>query len=699
MSALQNVSRRRFLRAGAAAAGGLMIGFRLCSTEASAATSSKLNAFVHVGSDDTVTLFIHKAEMGQGTVTSLSMLLAEELECDWKKIRTEFPGVSREYGPMQGVFGSASVRTSFDSLRRAGAAAREMLVQAAAKQWGVGPSACRAENSAVVNTATNARLSYGSLAEAASKLTAPATPALKDPAQFRLIGKPLKRLDTPSKVDGSAQFGMDVRLPGMVYAVVARCPVFGGKVKSFDAAKAKAVAGVKNVVQVSNGVAVIADNTWSAMQGRRVLDVQWDEGPVAAMSTPGLTKIFLERMQQPGAVARKDGDTAAAMAAAGKQIEADYEVPFLAHAPMEPLNCTADVKADRCSVWASTQGQSAAREIAARITGLPPEAVEVHTLYMGGGFGRRAAADYIGEAVEVSKAVGAPVKLTWSREDDLQQDLYRPASYTRFAGALDAEGWPLALTSRIACPPFGGVRNGLARTGVEGVADVLYAIPHMLVDYHAVEAGIPVSYWRSVGYSQNTFFAESFLDEMAAAGGKDPVEVRRRLLSKSPRMLGVLELVAEKSGWGKPAAAGRARGVSLVNNIGSFTAQVVEVSVTGGKLKVHRVVCAVDCGRVVNPAILEQQIQSGIAFGLTAALKGGITIDRGRVQQSNFHQYDVLRIDEMPVVEVHIVNSQNASGGAGEASTPGIAPAVCNAIFQATGKRIRRLPIRQEDLA
>ncbi len=699
MSAALGFSRRGFLRASAAAAGGVLIGFQLGSQESSSPVSSKLNAFVHVGTDDMVTLFIHKAEMGQGTVTSLSMLLAEELECDWKKIRTEFPGVSREYGPMQGVFGSASVRSSFDSLRRAGAAAREMLVQAAAQQWGVAASGCRAENNMVVNKATNARMTYGSLAEAASKLTAPANPALKDPAQFRLIGKPVKRLDTPAKVDGSAQFGMDVRLPGMVYAVVARCPVFGGKVKSFDAAKAKAVAGVKLVVPISNGVAVVADNTWSAMQGRRVLDVQWDEGPVAAMSTPALTKIFLERMQQPGAEARKEGDAAAALAAASRKIEADYEVPFLAHAPMEPLNCTADVSGDKCSVWASTQGQSAAREIAARVTGLPAEKVEVHTLYMGGGFGRRAAADYIGEAVEVSKAVGAPVKLTWSREDDMQQDLYRPASYTRFAGALDAEGWPLALTSRIACPPFGGVRNGLARTGVEGVADLLYAIPHMLVDYHAVESGIPVSYWRSVGYSQNTFFAESFLDEMAAAGGKDPVEVRRRLLANSPRMLGVLELAAEKSGWGKPAPAGRARGVSLVNNIGSFTAQVAEVSVTDGKLKVHRVVCAVDCGRVVNPAILEQQMQSGIVFGLAAALKGGITIDRGRVQQSNFHQYDVLRIDEMPVVEVHIVASQNASGGAGEASTPGIAPAVCNAIFKATGKRIRRLPIRKEDLA
>jgi len=445
-------------------------------------------------------------------------------------------------------------------------------------------------------------------------------------------------------------------------------------------------------------VAVVADNTWSAMQGRRVLQVKWDEGPVAAANTPAITRRFAEATLKPGAVGRKEGDAAAALASAAKKIEVVYETPYLAHAPMEPLNCTAHVRADSCEIWASTQGQTAARNEAVRITGLKPEAVEVHTKYMGGGFGRRARADYIGEAVEVSKAAGAPVKLTWSREDDLQQDWYRPASFSRFAGGLDADGWPVAWTTTIACAPFGGLRDGLARTGVEGVSDMAYAIPNILVDYHAEDPGIPVSYWRSVGYSQNTFFTESFLDELAAAGGKDPVELRRRLLAKSPRLAAALELAAEKAGWGKPLPAGHGLGVALSNNIGSNTVQVAEVSVNRGRVRVHRVVCAVDCGHVVNPWGVKQQIQSGIVFGLTAALKGGITIDKGRVQQGNFHQYDMLRIDEMPRVEVHIVASQAAPGGIGEASTPGIAPAVCNAIFAATGKRVRRLPIRGEDL-
>ncbi len=697
----RGVNRRSFLRKTAAGAGGLLIGFYLPSRSRLKADAgeAKLNAFVHVGSDDHVTLFIHKAEMGQGTVTSLSMLLAEELECDWKKIRTEFPGVSREYGAFQGVVGSASIRSSWTQLRQAGASAREMLIAAAAQRWGVDKSMCRAENNSVINTSSNAKLSYGALAEDAAKMPVPANVTLKDAKDFRLIGKATKRLDTPSKVDGTATFGIDVQRPGMQYAVIARCPVFGGKVASFDASKTKTVPGVKSVVQISNGVAVLADNTWNAMEGRRALTVQWDEGPTASMNSARLSQIFADKLQQPGSVARKDGDAAAAISNGSKKIDSTYEVPFLAHAPMEPMNCTADVRADSCEVWASTQMQSPARDAAAKITGLNPEKVQVHTEFMGGGFGRRGQVDFINEAVEVSKAAGIPVKVTWSREDDLQQDQYRPASACRFSGALDAEGWPVALTARIACPPFGGLQNGVSRTGVEGVSTMPYGLANFLCDYHAIDAGIPVNYWRSVGYSQNTFFIESFLDELAAAGGKDPVELRRKMLASVPRLRAALELAADKAGWGKPLPAGRGRGVSVVNNVGSFTAQIAEVSVNAGKIRVNRVVCAVDCGQVVNPAGVEQQIQSAIVFGLTAALKGGITIDRGRVQQENFHQYEVLRIDEMPVIEVHMVPSSAAPGGIGEAGTPGIAPAVINAIFAATGKRIRRLPVRAEDLA
>ncbi|HEX3744511.1 MAG TPA: xanthine dehydrogenase family protein molybdopterin-binding subunit [Bryobacteraceae bacterium] len=696
MSAL-TLDRRNFLRSGAGAIGGLLIGCYLPERRKlladTPAAANKLSAWILVGNDDTVTFFIHKAEMGQGTVTSLSMLLAEELECDWSKIRTEFPGVDPAYGPFQGVVGSQSIRSSYISLRQAGASARVMLIAAAAQKWGVQPSACRAEKSTVVNTATNARLTYGNLAEAAAKLPVPGNVPLKDPAQFEIVGKPRKRLDTPGKVDGSTRFGIDVRLPNMLYAVVERCPVFGGTVASFDDTKTKTTPGVKHAVKISNGVAVIADSTWAAMEGRRKLTVQWDEGAVAAHSTPDITKSFADAAAAGAPPLRHVGDAAGALASSAKKLDAVYQTPYLAHAPMEPLNCTAWVRPDGAEVWVSTQMQTLARQIAAQKSGLAPEKVQVHTEYMGGGFGRRGGVDYIGEAVEVAKSVDVPVKVTWSREDDMRHDNYRPASYCRFSGGLDAEGWPVAWTASIACPAFAG-----ANTSTEGVRDNPYAIANFAVDYHDVNPGVPVSYWRSVGYSQNCFFAESFLDEMAHAGGKDPLEVRRKFLAKNPRLLAALELAAEKAEWGKPLPAGHGRGVSVVNNVGSNTVQIAEVSVAKGKVKVHRVVCAVDCGAVVNPAGVAQQMASGIAFGLSA-LKSGVTIRNGRVEQGNFNQYDVVRMDEMPKVEVHIVPSQAAPGGIGEASTPGAAPAVCNAIFAATGKRIRQLPIRAEDLA
>jgi isoquinoline 1-oxidoreductase subunit beta len=705
---IKKLNRRNFLQAGATAAGGLMLGFYLpeksrMAAQTSPAAPSKLNAFVRIGADDSVTLMIHKSEMGQGTVTSLSMLLAEELECDWKKIRNEFPPVDPAYGAMMGAYGSLSIRTSWQPLRQAGAQAREMLLTAAAQKWGVDKSQCRAENSSVVNSASNAKLSYGSLAEAAAKLPVPTGVKLKEPGQYRLIGTSMKRLDTASKVNGTATFGLDVKRPGMLYASLERCPVFGGKVASFDAGKAKAMPGVKNVVQISNGVAVLADNTWAAAEARKALSITWDEGSRSNTSSASLRQMFAELAEKPGASARKAGDANAAMAGAARKLEAVYEAPYLSHAPMEPLNCVAHVTDDSCEVWAGTQIQSVAQQTAAGITKLPPSKIMIHTEFLGGGFGRRGGADFIGEAVEIASAVkGTPVKLTWTREDDLHHDTYRPASYTKFAAGLDADGWPVAFTGTVVCPSFGGLRNGVDSTGVEGIVSISYDIPNIDIQYHPPDAGIPVSYWRSVGFSQNCFFMESFLDEMAAATKKDPVEFRRRLLSKDPknaRYLNVLNIAADKADWGKPLPAGRFRGVAVVNNLGSFNAQVAEVSVTQGKVKVHRVVCAVDCGQVVNKAGVTQQIESGIVYGLSAALKIGITLEHGRVQQNNFNNYDPLRIDEMPVVEVHLVENHESPGGIGEASTPSIIPAVTNAVFAATGKRIRNLPIKAESLA
>lgn len=714
MSAVTIVNRRDFFRTTGAGAAGLLLGFSL--TEKSRLPAQgfggrggappKPDAYIHIGTDDTVTFLITKAEMGQGTVTSLAMLLAEELDCDWKKVHTEFAPVDAVYG-QQGVYGSASIRSTWGPLRQTGATARAMLIDAAAQKWSIDKSQLRSENGFVIGPAR--RLSYGSLSVAAAALPIPSGVALKDPKQYKLVGKPVKRLDTAQKINGTAQFGIDARPAGLLYAVIARCPVFGGKVASFDATKAKAVPGVKNVVQVPTGIAVIADNTWNAMQGRKALQIQWDEGPNANQSSAAIRRRFAELTQQPGGVAKQVGNAPQALAAAAKKIEAVYEAPYLSHASMEPLNCTAVVRADSCEIWASTQMQSGSRQAAAAATGLRPESIKVNTLFMGGGFGRRANVDYVGETIEIAKAMpGVPVKLTWSREDDMQHDVYRPASYAKLGGALDADGWPSAFTANIACPSFGsgfagggGGRGGggIDGTAVEGLATIdLYSIPNILVDWRRADVGIPTNYWRAVGYTQNTFFAESFLDELAAVGGKDPVAVRRRLLGNSPRLLAVLNMAADKAGWGKPPA-GRFQGVALVNNIGSFTAQVAEISIDKGNLRVHRVVCAVDCGHVVNPMIVRQQIESGIIYGLSAALKGEITIDRGRVEQTNFSDYDVVRIDEAPHVEVYIVETDNPPGGIGEASVPPIAPAVCNAIFAATKKRIRKLPIRAENLA
>jgi len=716
MPALLTFDRRDFLKRSTASGAGLVLGFYLPGKfEALAGVPSSepaaINAWVEIAPDDRVTLSIDKSEMGQGVSTAICMILAEELDLDWRKIKTEFaPAAPQYFNPvfgLQGTGGSSSVRGSWEPLAKAGAAAREMLVFAAAKRWGVDPAACHTENSAVVHIASGKRLGYGSLAEEAAKLPVPVDPKRKDPTQYKFIGKPTKRIDSAVKVNGRAEFGIDVRRPKMLHAVVARCPVFGGKVKGFDAASAQALPGVKSVRQVSTGVAVVADTTWTAIEGRRALAVDWEEGSNAKNSSDTIRKLYQSRLEDTGAIARKDGDADSALLSAAKKVEAVYEVPFLAHATMEPMNCTAEVRSDRCDIYAPTQFQTFSQMTGAKITGLKPEQVFIHTTYLGGGFGRRAEQDFISEAVELAKAMNAPVQVTWSREDDLQHDLYRPAVMVKLIGGLDNSGNLVAWKSRVVGPSImsrffpGSVKNGVDETAVEGIVTLKYGIPNFFVDYLLTETGVPVGFWRSVGNSHNGYIAECFVDEMASAAGKDPVEFRRALLAKQPRLLGVVNLAAEKSGWGKSLPEGRYRGFAVVESFGSFVAEAVEISLErkAGTVRVHKVVAAVDCGRYVNPETIRAQIEGGIVYGLTAALKGEITIANGRVAQANFNDYDMVRIDESPQMDVHIVESKDGPGGIGEPGTPPIAPAVCNAIFSATGRPVRRLPIRPADLA
>jgi isoquinoline 1-oxidoreductase beta subunit len=687
--------RRSFLQAVALAGGGFALGY-VPASAAQDGNALTFNPFVRIGADGTVTLTVHKPENGQGAVTTMCMLLAEELECDWNTLRWEFAPIAREYGfPLQGTFGSLGVRTSWQPLREAGAKARSMLVQAAATRWNTEAGNCRAENSVVTNTQTGASLTYGELAADAAMLPVPETVVLKTPDQYRLIGKPQKRRDTLAKVTGKAQYGIDVRLPEMAFATLARSPVFGGKVASFDATRTRAFPGVLDVVQVSRGVAVLATSNWAAIEGRKLLDIVWDEGPNAQLSSAEIRSRQQALVAAPGAVARNDGDVDAAFASAATKLGAVYEAPYLAHSTMEPPNSAVRIGSGSCEVWSGTQIPGVCHLNSVAASGLAPAQVSVNTLFIGGGFGSRGGGNVYAEAVEVAMAAGRPVNLLYTREDDIQQDRYRPASYVELEAALDADGWPTALRGKVSCQHFQDLQNGLDREAVAGLADTEYAIPNQHFEYMPLELDVPTNFWRSVGCSQNTYFAEAFLDEIAAASGKDPVELRRRLLKDSPRLLNVLNIAAERAGWNTPAAEGRHRGVAAVSCFGSHNAQIAEVSITDGKVRVHKVTCVVDCGQAVNPATVLQQMQGGIVYGLTAALKGEITLANGRVQQSNFHDYDALRMDEMPQIDVHIVASnETAPGGIGETATPAIAPAVVNAVFKATGKPVRKLPIR-----
>lgn len=705
-----NISRREFIKTTAVLGGGLVLACYIPfpgEAEAAHGTVFAPNAFVRVASDGNVTIIVNHSEMGQGVYTSLPMIVAEELECDWKRVRVEPAPVNPAYnhltfGHVQATGGSTSVRTEWERLARMGAMAREMLIAAAARKWKVDPHACRAQEGRVTGPGGKS-LGYGELAAHAAKLAVPKEVRLKKPADYRLIGRPVHRTDSPAKVAGTTVFGIDVHESGMLTAVIARPPVFGATVKKYDATQARKVKGVRQVVETPVGVAVVADGFWAAKKGRDLLKVDWDEGKWASLSTESLREEFTRLARKPGAVARRDGSPEEALAKGAKRLEARYEVPYLAHACMEPLNCFVDLGKNRCRIRTGTQAQTDNRDAAALTAGLKREQVTLETTFLGGGFGRRGnpASDFVVDAVQVAKKAKEPVKVIRTREDDMRAGWYRPMFVDRLEAALDASGnlsaWRHTIVGQSvaeAAQRTTMMRHGIDNLSVEGAADIPYLIPNLQVDLHTVRNGVPVQWWRSVGHSHTAFVVEGFLDEVAHAAGKDPVEFRLSLLSGSPRHRKVLETVAEHGGWGKPLPSGRGRGVAVHASYGSIVAHLAEVSVDKeGHVRVHRVVCAVDCGRFVNPDTIRAQMESGIVYGLSAALHGDITLEKGRVQQGNFDSYPILRLKETPEVEVHIMENGEKPGGIGEPGVPPIAPAVANALFAATGARMRSLPL------
>jgi isoquinoline 1-oxidoreductase subunit beta len=698
------LSRREFVAAGVAAGAGLVIGFYLPRGNSSGSTFAP-NAYLKIAPDGKITIVVARSEMGQGVRTSLPMILAEELEADWKQIAIEQAGASTLYGD-QTTGGSASVRTTWDPMRKAGAAAREMLISAAAREWGVARSACKAENSAVVHAPSNRRLTYGQLAGKASAQPIPTDVYLKQAKDYQIVGKSVPRLDTPSKVDGTATFGIDFRVPGMKYAVLARCPVIGGKVASFDDKESKKISGVGYVGKIGDSaVAVVADSVWSAMEGRRVLNVQWDDGPNKDLNSSAIFES-LKKSASNKAVTLYATDTSKV---SGRRIEAEYQLPLMAHAAMEPGNCTAHFRGSNCELWAPTQVPQDVRDSVAQAIGLDPDQVKVNVTLMGGGFGRRLEHDYGVEAALVSKAANVPVKVLWTREDDMRNSTYRPASYHKLSAVLDAQGWPVAFTHRIVAPSISGQKGLPTPNGVDpdlpDEAALIYSFPAATVEYVMTETPVPLGWMRSVYALQAGFASESFIDELALAAKKDPIEYRLHLLLKdedikyfdtvwhTARMRGVLQLAAEKAGWGKPLPAGHYQGIACFGCFSTYMAEVVEITMENDQPRVHRVVAAMDCGQVVNPNILEQQIKGGVTYALTNALRAQITIDKGRVVQGNFDDYAPIRMSEAPVIEAYSVSSTEAPTGAGEPPVPPLAPALCNAIFAATRKRIRALPI------
>lgn len=700
------LSRRGFLRAGAAAGGGLVLSVSLPFGNGEAEDAFVPNAFIRIGGDGQIVLTMPYVEMGQGTYTSIPMLIAEELEVDLKQIRLEHapPNEKVYINPLlgeQATGNSNAMRGAWQPLRQAGATAKTMLVAAAAKKWNVDPASCRAQNAEVLHDATARKIGYGAVAADAARMPVPDKVALKPPQDFRLIGRPLKRLDTPAKVNGTAVFGIDARPPGVKIATLAQSPAFGGRVKSVDDTAAKAVKGVRQIVRLDDAVAVVADHMGAAKKGLAALVIEWDDGPNAKLNTDDIASVLEKATLTAGAVAQNIGDVEKAMAGAQTKVEANYQLPFLAHAAMEPMNCTVHVRRDACEVWVGSQAIARVQKSAAKATGLPLDKVLVHNHLLGGGFGRRLEVDGVIRAVEIAKHVDGPVKVVWTREEDIQHDMYRPHWFDRLSGGLDEKGRPVAWDNRFAGSSViaryipAAFNKGLDPDTTEGAIDLAYTLPNMRVQYVRVEPpGIPTAFWRSVGPSHNVFVTESFMDELAAAAKQDPVAFRSALMNESPRAKAVLELAAQKAGWGQPLPERTGRGVSFQFVFGTYMAQIAEVEVaTSGAVRVRRVVCAVDCGTAINPDTVQAQIQSGIIFGTTAALYGEITLKNGRVEQSNFDSYQMLRIDEAPSIEVHIVPSSEPPGGMGETGTSAIVPAIANAIFAATGKRLRKMPV------
>jgi isoquinoline 1-oxidoreductase subunit beta len=737
MASVLSLDRRDFLRTGAAASAALLVGFRLpargWTDDAQAQEKpvvNPLNAWVRITPDNRVTLILGKSEMGQGVMTALPMILAEELSLDWKDVHIEQAETNAKIYDL-GTGGSGSIAGSWLPLRQAGAAAREMLITAAAARWNVDRDTCAVQDGGVLHGARRNFLTYGELAAGASKLPVPdlKTVPLKNSNAFTIVGKDKARVEARNKVDGAAKFGIDSRVPGMQFAVVARCPVFGGTVKSFDATKAKTVAGVRDVFKIdavnkgaftAGGVVVLADNSWAAMQGRNALKIEWDEGLAKNESTEALRKHFLENVAKPGKVVRNEGDTDAALASADKKIETSYEFPFAAHATMEPMNCTVHIRPDGAEAWVPTQAPQWAQDVIAGVSGLPKESVVVHTTLMGGGFGRRYQADFVMEAAQVAKATGKPVMVLWTREDDMQHDFYRPASYHKLQGAISRDGtvacWKHFQTSTSIDAMWGDKGEAEAENSEFATAAFIpYRTPNYRVEYALAKSSVPRAWWRSVEHSSSGFVVESFIDELAAAAGADPYEFRLKMIGedreipdftnpkegkplKTARLKGVLKLAAEKGAWGSPLAKGIGRGIACYYSFETYTACVAEVSVEGG-VRVHRIVYAVDCGRAINPAGVRAQVESAAIYGLSASLHDAITIKDGRVEQSNFNDYEMPRIADTPKTEVYVVQSTEEPTGIGEPGLPVVTPAVCNAIYALTRKRIRRLPIQAEDLA